>query len=170
MVVLVDVLFRYRQRSTRVCEARGVKLDSVARLLRNGLCDDVSVVLFGSRKGWQFLAEKVGVSSQTVSLFECWCLGTYWLVAGAAGQKIILADSWERQDCTSYITVTIVAACLPLRLLSRAQACTAMLRWPRIMHEAGVHVDAGAYQNNRVNFGISQNRYRKRRRECKGTH
>jgi hypothetical protein len=144
MVVLVNVLFRYQQRSTRVCKARSVKLDSVARLLRNGLCDNVSVILISIRKGWQFLAEKVGVSSQTVSLFECWCLGTYWLVARAAGQKIILADSWERQDCTNYITVTIVAACLPLRLWSHAQACTAILRWPRIMHEAGVHDDTSA--------------------------
>ena len=127
MVVLVDVLFRYRQRSTRVYETRGLKLDSVAKLWRNGLCDDVSVILVGFRKGWQFLAEKVGVSSQTVSLLECWCLGTYWLVAGTAGQKIILADSWEHQGCTNHIADTIVAACLPLRLLSHAQACTAML-------------------------------------------
>jgi hypothetical protein len=144
MVVLVDVLFRYRQRSTRVCEARGVKLDSVARLLRNGLCDDVSVVLFGSRKGWQFLAEKVGVSSQTVSLFECWCLGTYWLVAGAAGQKITwpIPGNAKIAPITS-LSQSLLHACHSVFGHMRKHA-PAMLRWPRIMHEAGVHDDAGA--------------------------
>lgn len=57
-----------------------------------GLGDDVSVVLFGFRKGPQYPVEIVGVSSQAVSLLECLCLYTYSLVAGAVGQKIILAE------------------------------------------------------------------------------
>jgi hypothetical protein len=61
------------------------------------------VVLLGFRKGSQYPTEKVGASLQTLSLFGCWCLGAYSLVAGAAGQKIILADFREHRCCTSYI-------------------------------------------------------------------
>ena len=65
-------------------------LGSVGRLLKNGPCDNVSVVLLGFCKGSQYSAEKVGASSQTLSLFGCWCLEAYSLVAGLSVKR----SSW----------------------------------------------------------------------------